>query len=93
MIETKTEVNYQINWNPIVAITDETGEAINNTAKEITEKVLEDRKHYFDLLRRFLIEINNLGRDEIDDIFKRYNVHFVDIDDIKRVNLDEPVQA
>lgn len=77
---TKKEVNYKIDWHGF-----KLGDDI-----QAQIKVLEDRKHYFDMLRRFLLNIKNLGRDEIDEVFEKYNVHFVDIDDIPRVNIDEP---
>jgi hypothetical protein len=73
-------INYKIDWH-------------SGSEKVIGENgtsVLDDRKHYFDMLRRFLIDIKNLGRDEIDELFERYNVYLVNIDDIPRVNIDEP---
>jgi hypothetical protein len=81
MIHTAKEANYKIDWHAAYS-----EEQIHNDP----DKIIADRKHYFDMLRRFLQDIKNLGRDEIDEIFARYNVHFVDIDDIQRVNIDEP---
>lgn len=65
--------------------------------------VLEDRKHYFDMLRRFLLEVETLIEyanlnnkaivvENLEKVFKRYDIHFVEVDDIKRVNIDEPVK-
>ena len=80
---TKNEVNYKIDWHAVSNTTD-------YPTSEASLKILADRKHYFDMLQRFLLDIKNLGQDRIDDIFERYNVHFIDIDDIPRVNIDEP---
>lgn len=74
----KNEVDYKIDWHSI------------DPLKGGHTDILEDRKHYFKMLRNLLLDLKNLGRDEIDDIFIKYNIHFVDIDDIERVNLDEP---
>jgi hypothetical protein len=81
MIPTKNEVNYKIDWHS-------GGEY--GASPTGNKMVIEDRKHYFEMLRNLLLDLKNLGRDEIDDIFARYNIHFVDIDDIPRVNIDEP---
>ena len=83
MIEHKKETNRLIDWNNP-----------------------QDRINYFRNLRKFLGEIESLcdfseadwEREKCDDIdsrdlraiFKRWNVYFIDHDDIPRVNLDEP---
>lgn len=84
MIEIKKEANYVIDWLSVCNPTKE--------SEDIT-KIQEDRKHYFNMLRRLLTELSNLNLEEqglIDGVFEKYNVHFVDIDDIERVNIDEP---
>jgi hypothetical protein len=82
---TRNEVNYKIDWRGNA----EFGAPLE-PGKQAPDKIYQDRKHYFAMLRRFLMDVKNLGRDEIDEIFAKYNVHFVDIDDIPRVNIDEP---
>lgn len=95
---TKTEVNSKIDWhagaNSFLVPDLTTHTPIHNE----TETLLDARKHYFDMLRRFLNEVNAMaekqasikGDYKILNIFKKYNIHFVDVDDIKRVNIDEP---
>jgi DNA-directed RNA polymerase alpha subunit len=89
---TKNEINYKIDWHsegerPV----DAEGNYLSGGVQVIGKHpIIEDRKHYFNMLRRFLLDIKNLGRDEIDEIFAKYNVYFVDVDDIERVNIDEP---
>jgi len=73
-------VDYKINWHG-----DGTGIA------ESGKLIIQDRIHYFSMLRMLIAELRNLGKDEVDDVLEKYNVHFVDIDDIKRVNIDEPI--
>lgn len=82
-MEIRKEVNYKIDWH-----------AVSNTTSyptsEESQKVLDDRIHYFNMLRRLLQDLQNLGLDNVDEVLAKYKVHFVDIDDIPRVNLDEP---
>jgi hypothetical protein len=98
MIETKQRVNVKINWH--------SAHYYNNAEPEILriEKIVGDRKHYFEMLRRFLSEVDalveeakkengNIIVERIEAVFKKYDVHFVDVDDIKRVNLDEPKEG
>jgi hypothetical protein len=87
---TKKEVNYKIDWHSFNPKDLTSAEQEYDLVKKEFKVVL-DRKHYFSMLRSFLLDIKNLGMDKIDDIFTKYNVHFVDIDDIERVNIDEPV--
>jgi hypothetical protein len=74
------QIDYKINWHAI------------DPLKGGHTDILADRKHYFNMLRRFLKEVHKESKPYpmIREIFKRYNVHFVNIDDIERVNLDEP---
>jgi len=89
MILVKTEVNYKIDWH---------GDDREFITADEQEKRVNDRKHYFDMLRRVLIGIDTLLelgpsetlRQDIRGILEKYNIHFVDIDDIPRVNIDEP---
>lgn len=53
-------------------------------------QAIEDRKHYLSMLRRLLIDIKNIGSDLIDDVYEKYNVYIVEIDEFSRVNIDEP---
>ena len=78
-MEIKTEVNSKINWQS-------GGRKIHSD----TETVLSARMHYFNMLRRLLSDIEAVGNGAVNAILKKYNVHFVDVDDIKRVNIDEP---
>lgn len=82
-MEVRNSVDYKIDWQ-------KTGELVQNPSGAT---IYEDRKHYFDMLRRLIIDLKNLGKDDIDDVFAKYNVYLVDIDDIKRVNIDEPKGA
>lgn len=77
VIETKNTTNYLIDWNSS-----------------------QDRINYFRNLRKFLSEVDAVGDRYpttvgafIDDVFKRWNVYFIDADEIPRVNLDEPREA
>lgn len=98
MIEIKKEVNSKIDWHSCHS--PEGG--IREPMHSETETIEQARKHYFDMLRRFLTELDAIkdgdGSDDehttksIQAVFKKYNVHFVDVDDIKRVNIDEPKQ-
>jgi hypothetical protein len=94
MIEVKKEANYRIDWYSF-------GNKCADERFPSGKKVIEDRKHYFDMLRRFLLDIDALIEsanqesktivvERLEAVFKKYNVHFVDVDDVKRVNLDEP---
>ena len=75
-------VDYKIDWH-----SEGTGIAKSG------ELIVQDRQHYFDMLRRFLQELKNIGSDQVDKVFVKYNVHFIDIDEFKRVNIDEPIQG
>jgi hypothetical protein len=100
MIDTKHFYNYRIDWHSAGINHEDKLAPIVDTLQR-RQKIIEDRKHYFDMLHRFLSEIDvlidnakkedgNILPEKLEAIFKRYNVHFVDIDDIKRVNLDDP---
>lgn len=82
MMRTEKSVNYAIDWLSV-------SNPSTSELEQIT-KIQEDRKHYFDMLRRLLQDLKNLGIDAVDEVLESYNVHFVDIDDIPRVNIDEP---
>ena len=109
MIKTKTEANSKIDWKSGCYVggttkKDDQGESgiIAPIMHNETETLMDARKHYFDMLRRFLTEIEAITEDEnsfahdtrakIKKVFNKYDVHFVDVDDIKRVNIDEPIQ-
>jgi hypothetical protein len=89
MMRTEKIVNYKIDWNATVIKS--LGDSVDKIAMDVGEKIIADRKHYFDMLRRLLQDLKNLGIDAIDEVLESYNVHFVDIDDFPRVNIDEPV--
>jgi diketogulonate reductase-like aldo/keto reductase len=82
MMRTEKSVNYAIDWLSV-------SNPSTSELEQIT-KIQEDRKHYFDMLRRLLQDLKNLGIDAVDEVLESYNVHFVDIDDFPRVNIDEP---
>lgn len=94
MIETKKEVNSNIDWEA------GTSEYLNPDLTYCLpmhnekETLLEARKHYFGLMRRFLNEVHSQSEQsgfvQITSIFDKYNVHFVDVDDFPRINIDEP---
>lgn len=84
-MEIRKEVNYKIDWKSDASF----GAPVDIT-NTTPDKIYQDRKHYFSMLRRLLQDFKNLGLDRVDDIFAKYKVHFVDIDDIERVNIDEP---
>lgn len=74
MIERKVTTNYLMDWNNP-----------------------EDRINYFKNLRKFLEEVyegscepDDQGGFNVRNTFDRWNVYFIDIDEIPRVNLDEP---
>jgi hypothetical protein len=91
MIPTKNEVNYKIDWHSIdISSYIDPTKTNSKEAYEMKAKVLDDRKHYFSMLRKLFQDLKNLGNDKVDDILALYNIHFVDIDDIPRVNIDEP---
>ena len=66
---------------------------------------LEHKKNYFKAWRMFIIELEEASRDvrfryindciseNIDSLIAKYNIHFVDIDDIPRVNIDFPKEG
>jgi hypothetical protein len=82
IMEIKNTVNSKIDWNA-------EGSAKHND----NESALDARKHYFRMLRCFLSEVESIGGKKVREIFKKYNVHLVDIDDFPRVNIDEPKGA
>lgn len=65
-----------------------------------SETLVEARKHHFSMMRRFLLEIDDISRGQgsfaeitrtrIKRVFEKYNVHFVNVDDFPRINIDEP---
>lgn len=92
-MDISTRLNYKIDWH-----------SGGDKKAHSGVSVLEDRMHYFDMLRRFLGEIEALVEyansnsktiivEKLEAIFKRYDVHFVEVDEIKRVNLDEPQEG
>ncbi len=84
-METKKDINYKIDWKeratPVSSI---------NPMPDF-DRILDDRKHYFNMLRRLIVEIDKCETNEqIKSVFKKYNVYFVDMDEFERVNIDEP---
>lgn len=78
MIQVKEKINYEIDWHSDgVCIAED-----KNT-------VLDNRIHYFRMLRNFLEDLDGLDLSEVEEVFRKYNIHFVDIDEIPRVNIDE----
>ena len=55
-----------------------------------TSKDVEDKIHYFDMFRRMLSELEKVSM--AFNILDKYNVHFIDVDAIPRVNIDEPIE-
>lgn len=85
-MEIKNTVNYKIDWHSSLgAKAESTEEAIKQGVETLTA-----RQHYFRMLRCFLSEVESIGGKKVREIFKKYNVHLVDIDDFPRVNIDEP---
>lgn len=78
----------------------------NGTNRLIDWDNPEERIGYFQNLRKFLSEIDEAAEpqpadpiflgggetifDRVKNVFKRWNVYFIDVDNIPRVNLDEP---
>jgi len=54
------------------------------------EKAIHNRKEYFQMLRGFLKEVHATDNVEVRSIFEKWSVHFVDLDDFPRVNIDKP---
>lgn len=54
------------------------------------EQGYQDRKNYFLLLRKMLMELEECNLALVEIIFDKYHVHFVDVDDFPRVNIDKP---
>lgn len=73
-MELKFSTNHKIDWNA------DTPEAIA------------DKKHWFYLLRAMLIDLEQMDGDvlAVQRLLKKYNVYFIKIDDMPRVNLDDP---
>jgi hypothetical protein len=73
-METKQEVNYKIDW-------------VSSEPSSI-----QDRKAYFQMLREFLEDVKRVIGDDgyVNKVFEKWNVHFVDVDDFPRVNIDRP---
>jgi hypothetical protein len=55
-----------------------------------TAKDAEDKIHYFNMLRKMLLELEEISK--VHKILDRYNVYFIDVDEIPRVNIDEPIR-
>jgi len=51
---------------------------------------MEAKKAYFKCLRMFIDELDSLCDDDVNEMIEAYNVSFVNIDDIERVNIDFP---
>lgn len=95
MLKISKEVNSKIDWKN--GIIEPDGEGGIKPTMHSSQETLEDaRKHYFDVLRSFLNDVHTQaergGFVQILEIFKDYNIYFVDVDDIKRVNIDEPLR-
>jgi len=60
--------------------------------KEIECKLNLDKetKGYFKCLRMLLTDLENLGNEKVNELFDKYHVSFVDIDEIPRVGLSLP---
>ncbi len=107
MIQTKKEVNSKIDWISGTKQINNFEWSDNPVMHNDIETLEQARKHYFDMLRRFLKDIEiisdseipyhwqhsaDLVRKEIKKVFEKYDVHFVDVDDFPRINIDEPKQ-
>ena len=84
-MKTVYSINHKIDWKeratPVSSI---------NPMPDF-DGILDERKKYFNLLRRLIVEIENCDtNEEIKDVFKKYNVCFADVDEIERVNIEEP---
>jgi hypothetical protein len=91
-MRTETKVNYKIDWSGTsISPFDKIFSEEDIQSGKAHKKIMDDRKHYFQMLRDFLQDLKNLGRDDVDEIFSKYNIHLVDIDDIPRVNIDDPI--
>ena len=62
----------------------------NTTNSLINEGDVEKRKSWLRCLRNMLLDLEGLRVTEVDNIFKKYNVYFLEKDDMPRVNLDFP---
>ena len=76
-METRKDTNYVIDW------------------KSNSPKAIVARAHYLRMLRALLTDLENIDPYEtaangVQRVFKKYNVYFLDIDELARVNLDEP---
>jgi len=78
MIPIKKETNYMIDWKS------------HGDTFALEKTVYENRKHYFQMLRNLLTDLDGLEIAEVSAILNKHNVYFVEIDDFPRVNLDEP---
>ena len=62
----------------------------STTNKIIQEGDLEGRKVWLKCLREFLWELENIDNQQVKDLIKKYNIYFVEVDELPRVNLDFP---
>ena len=54
--------------------------------KDSDDKSVNERKNYLRLIRNFVIDSENLNLEQVNELLKRWNVYFVDIDEFPRVN-------
>jgi len=78
MIE-KFAVNYKMDWDSSGAVIRENGKSVK-----------EERIDYLTVMRQLLEEIDSLGISSVKAIFRKYNVHKVNIDEYPRINVDYP---
>lgn len=104
MMERRDKTNSKINWMGCCKIPKVKSYFLNDEPQYVTamhnstETVEESRKHWFDMMRRFLDDVYQLAEDQslcngdykMLNIFKKYDVYALDIDDIKRININEP---
>jgi hypothetical protein len=57
---------------------------------DISSEDTMDKIHYFSMLRKLLLEIEKVPM--AFEVLNKFNVYFIDVDEIPRVNIDEPVE-